>query len=66
MSNGVMAASLDHTIWFHRPFKMDQWLLYSQTTPVAHAARGLALGHFFDEQGVLVASMAQEGLVRQR
>jgi acyl-CoA thioesterase-2 len=66
MSNGVTAASLDHTIWFHRPFKMDQWLLYSQTTPVAHAARGLALGHFFDEAGVLVASMAQEGLIRQR
>jgi acyl-CoA thioesterase II len=66
MSNGLTAASLDHAIWFHRPFKMDQWLLYSQTTPVAYAARGLALGHFFDEAGVLVASMAQEGLIRQR
>jgi acyl-CoA thioesterase-2 len=66
MSSGVMAASLDHTIWFHRPFKMDQWLLYAQTSPIAHAARGLALGHFFDRDGVLVASLAHEGVVRQR
>jgi acyl-CoA thioesterase-2 len=66
MSPGVMAASLDHTIWFHRAFRMDQWLLYSQHSPVAHAARGLSFGHFFDEQGVLVASVAQEGLIRQR
>lgn len=65
MSRGVMAASVDHTIWFHRPFRMDQWLLYAQTSPIAFAGRGLALGHFFDEQGELVASMAQEGVVRQ-
>jgi acyl-CoA thioesterase-2 len=65
MSRGVLAASVDHTIWFHRPFRMDQWLLYSQTAPVAFAGRGLALGHFFDEQGQLLASMAQEGVVRQ-
>jgi acyl-CoA thioesterase-2 len=65
MSRGVMAASVDHTIWFHRPFRMDQWLLYAQTAPIAFAGRGLALGHFFDEQGNLVASMAQEGVVRQ-
>jgi acyl-CoA thioesterase II len=66
MSRGVMAASVDHTIWFHRPFRMDGWLLYAQTAPVAFGGRGLALGHFFDEQGVLVASMAQEGVVRQK
>lgn len=65
MSRGMLAASVDHTIWFHRPFRMDSWLLYSQTAPVAFGGRGLALGHFFDEQGVLVASMAQEGVVRQ-
>ena len=65
MSRGVMAASVDHTIWFHRPFRMDQWLLYAQTAPIAFAGRGLALGHFFDEEGNLVASMAQEGVVRQ-
>jgi acyl-CoA thioesterase II len=66
MSRGVMAATVDHAIWFHRPFRMDQWLLYDQETPVAFGGRGLAFGHFFDEQGVLVASMAQEGVVRQR
>jgi acyl-CoA thioesterase-2 len=65
MSRGVLAASVDHTIWFHRPFRMDQWLLYSQIAPVACAGRGLALGHFFDEQGNLLASMAQEGVLRQ-
>jgi acyl-CoA thioesterase-2 len=65
MSRGVLAASVDHTIWFHRPFRMDQWLLYAQTAPVAFAGRGLALGHFFDEEGTLLASMAQEGVVRQ-
>lgn len=65
MSRGVLAASVDHTIWFHRPFRMDQWLLYAQTSPVSFGGRGLALGHFFDEQGQLVASMAQEGVVRR-
>jgi len=66
MSRGMIAASLDHTLWFHRPFRMDQWLLYSQESPVAFGGRGLALGHYFDEQGTLVASMAQEGVLRQR
>jgi acyl-CoA thioesterase-2 len=66
MSRGVMAASLDHTIWFHRPFRADQWLLYAQTAPVAHGGRGLAFGHYFDQAGTLVASMAQEGVLRQR
>lgn len=65
MSRGVLAASVDHTIWFHRPFRMDQWLLYSQDAPVAFAGRGLAFGHFFDEHANLVASMAQEGVVRR-
>lgn len=66
MSRGVMAASLDHTIWFHRPFRADQWLLYAQSAPVAHGGRGLAFGHYFDSAGTLVASMAQEGVLRQR
>ena len=65
MSRGMLAASVDHTIWFHRPFRMDQWLLYAQKSPIAFGGRGLALGHFFDESGTLVASMAQEGVVRQ-
>ena len=65
MSRGILAASVDHAIWFHRPFRMDQWLLYAQKSPVAFGGRGLALGHFYDEQGNLLASMAQEGVVRQ-
>jgi acyl-CoA thioesterase-2 len=65
MSRGMLAASVDHTIWFHRPFRMDQWLLYAQKSPVAFGGRGLALGHFYDQHGTLVASMAQEGVVRQ-
>jgi acyl-CoA thioesterase-2 len=66
LSSGIMAASLDHSIWFHRPFNIDQWLLYAHETPAAFGARGLSFGHFFDQQGVLVASTAQEGLIRQR
>jgi acyl-CoA thioesterase-2 len=66
LTRGVMAASLDHAIWFHRPFRMDAWILYAQETPVAFGGRGLAHGHFFDAQGTLVASVAQEGVLRQR
>jgi acyl-CoA thioesterase-2 len=57
-------ASLDHAMWFHRPFRADEWLLYSQESPAAHGARGFTLGHFFTRDGVLVASVAQEGLIR--
>ncbi len=60
----VMAASLDHAVWFHRPFRADRWLLYDQTSPSASGGRGLVLGRVFTEDGVLVASVAQEGLVR--
>jgi acyl-CoA thioesterase II len=62
----IMAASLDHALWFHRPFKADEWLLYSQDTPSAGGARGLARGLIFNQQGTLVASVAQEGLIRER
>jgi acyl-CoA thioesterase II len=65
-SSNVQAASLDHTIWFHRPFRADEWLLYDQTSPSASGARGLALGRVFTEDGRLVATVAQEGLIRQR
>jgi acyl-CoA thioesterase II len=57
-------ASLDHAMWFHRPFRADAWLLYAQESPAAHGARGFTLGHFFTRDGVLVASVAQEGLIR--
>ncbi len=60
----IMAASLDHSIWFHREFRADEWLLYSMTSPSASGARGFNVGHFFTEDGVLVASATQEGLMR--
>jgi acyl-CoA thioesterase-2 len=57
-------ASLDHALWFHRDFRADHWLLYSQDSPSAHGARGFTRGSVFDRQGTLVASVAQEGLIR--
>lgn len=62
----LQSASLDHTIWFHRPHRADEWLLYDQVSPSASGARGLAIGRVFDERGVLVATVAQEGLIRPR
>ena len=60
----VAMASLDHALWFHRPFRADDWLLYSIDSPSAQDARGLARGQVFDRAGRLVASTAQEGLIR--
>jgi len=60
----VQLASLDHAMWFHRAFRLDEWLLYSMQSPNATGARGLALGQFFARDGTLVASTAQEGVVR--
>jgi acyl-CoA thioesterase-2 len=62
----VMAASLDHALWFHQPFRADEWLLYAQDSPNLGGARGLARGSIFASDGRLVASVAQEGLLRQR
>ena len=60
----VILASLDHALWFHREFRMDEWLLYSMESPNAAGARGFARGQFFRQDGALVASTTQEGLVR--
>jgi acyl-CoA thioesterase-2 len=60
----VQLASLDHAMWFHRPFRADEWLLYAMESPNASSGRGLALGRFFTRDGRLVASTAQEGVVR--
>jgi acyl-CoA thioesterase-2 len=60
----VMMASLDHALWFHRPLRADQWLLYAQDSPAAAGARGFARGSIFTREGQLVASVAQEGLMR--
>ena len=62
---GVQAASIDHALWFHAPFRMDDWLLYAQESPFSGGARGFARGQIW-QNGVLVASVAQEGLVRPR
>ncbi len=60
----VQMASLDHALWFHRPFRADEWLLYSIDSPSAEGGRGLARGLIYDRNGKLVASTAQEGLIR--
>ena len=62
---GLQMASLDHALWFHRPFKADEWLLYTQDSPNAFGARGLTRGLIYALDGTLVASVAQEGLIRQ-
>jgi acyl-CoA thioesterase-2 len=61
-----MAASLDHALWFHRPFRADDWLLYAQESPNLSGARGFSRGLLFARDGRLVASVAQEGLFRER
>jgi acyl-CoA thioesterase-2 len=62
----LQPASLDHSIWFHRPFRADEWWLYDQWSPSAGGARGLALARVFTQDGTLVATVAQEGLIRMR
>lgn len=62
--SNVIMASLDHALWFHREVKMDQWVLYAMDSPNASGARGFARGQFFTEEGKLLASTAQEGLMR--
>jgi len=62
----IQAASLDHAMWFHRPHRLDGWLLYTQDSPSASSARGFTRGLIYAEDGTLVASVAQEGLIRLR
>jgi acyl-CoA thioesterase-2 len=62
----IQLASLDHAVWFHRAFRVDDWLLYAQDSPNASGARGFCRGSFFTRDGRLVASTAQEGLIRKR
>jgi acyl-CoA thioesterase II len=64
MGGGMATTSLDHAVWFHQPFRADEWLLFDQGSPVAANARGLAFGEFFDRDGLLVATVVQEALVR--
>jgi acyl-CoA thioesterase-2 len=62
---GFDMASLDHAMWFHRPFRADEWFLYQQESPVATGGRGLARGQIFDREGRLIVSVMQEGLFRK-
>lgn len=62
----LQIASLDHTIWFHRPFRMDEWLLFAMESPNASGGRGLCFAHVYNRSGELVATVAQEGLIRLR
>ena len=62
--HNVQMASLDHALWFHRAFRVDEWLLYACDSPTAQGARGLARGMIYSRDGALVASTAQEGLIR--
>jgi acyl-CoA thioesterase II len=63
-SRGLVAASIDHAMWFHRPVRVDEWLLYSIESPAASGGRGFARASIYTQAGVLVASTAQEGLIR--
>lgn len=66
LTPGFQVASIDHAMWFHRPFRMDEWLLHDIESPSASGSRGLVRGRFFDQQGRLVATTVQEGLIRDR
>ncbi len=66
MTPGMQVASLDHAMWFHEPFRVDEWLLHVIDSPAARGGRGLVRGRVFTRSGRLVASTAQEGLLRQR
>ena len=65
-SPGMQLASLDHSVWMHRPFRVDEWLLYAMDSPVTAGARGFVRGSIYTQDGTLVASVAQEGLMRLR
>ncbi len=66
MTPGMQVASLDHVMWFHQPFRADEWLLHVMDSPAAHGARGFVRGRVFTRDGRLVASTSQEGLIRKR
>ncbi len=66
LDRDLQLASLDHAIWFHRPFQFDDWMLFAQDSPSASGSRGFNRGSIYDRSGRLIASVAQEGLIRQR
>ncbi|KRE43539.1 acyl-CoA thioesterase [Knoellia sp. Soil729] len=66
VGGGLNVASLDHAMWFHRPARADEWILYAQQSPSAQGGRGLGIGRMFSADGTLLASVAQEGMLRVR
>ncbi|MCW2553870.1 MAG: acyl-CoA thioesterase, partial [Mycobacterium sp.] len=60
----IFAVTMNHSVWFHRPVRFDDWVLYSTTSPVAAESRGLGNGHFFDRAGQVLATVVQEGIVK--
>jgi len=66
LTSGMQVASLDHVMWFHQPFRADEWMLHVMDSPKAHGARGLVRGRVYTQDGRLVATTAQEGLIRRR
>lgn len=60
----IFAATINHSVWFHRPIRFDDWVLYSTSSPVAVGSRGLGTGHFFDKTGQIVATVVQEGIIK--
>ncbi|WP_422746486.1 acyl-CoA thioesterase II [Mycobacterium sp. WMMD1722] len=60
----IFAVTMNHSVWFHRPVRFDEWVLYSTESPVAAESRGLGRGHFFDRSGALLATVVQEGIVK--
>ena len=64
-NDNMMVVSLDHAMWFHRPFRVDEWLLFVQRPLITASARGLALGHIYDREGAMVATCTQEALFRR-
>ncbi len=60
----IFAATVNHSVWFHRPIRFDEWVLYSTSSPVAADSRGLGTGHFFDQSGQMVATVVQEGIIK--
>lgn len=66
MERDLQVATIDHSMWYHRLFKIDDWLLYAIESPSASGGRGFVKGQIYDRQGVLVATAVQEGVIRKR
>lgn len=60
----IFAATMNHSVWFHRPVRFDEWVLYSTSSPAAAESRGLGTGHFFDRSGALLATVASDAVVK--